>query len=136
MSYPRPTMAPRKRSFVKCSSFRGTGRLADHSGLDPISYLKSRPCRLNLQSDPTFAGLELRNRPIRPTIDMLETEPEQGPVLEQIPSVRTRPDPRNLGRTRFGASDCPDRIPTLPTTTTTTATIRTSFNPLPDLFTR
>jgi hypothetical protein len=49
---------------------------------DPISYLKkSAP---PTQSLVTFSGSELRNRRIRPTITMLETEPDLGPILEQL----------------------------------------------------
>jgi len=55
-----------------------------------------RPRRLNLSSDHTFAESELRNRPIRPMITMLETGPG---FIRTAFCVRTRPGTRNLGRT-------------------------------------
>src|SRR5271170_5223466 len=75
---------------------------------DPISIydileISDSPSTLSVRPDLYQVNLELR--PVRPTIDMLETKPNPGPALEQIPSVRTRPGPRNLGRTRVGESD-------------------------------
>jgi hypothetical protein len=77
-------------------------------GADPISIhhiLEISDCPSIQAVRPDIYRVNLELRPIRPTIDMLETEPDPGPVLEQIPSVRTRPGPRNLGRTRVGESD-------------------------------
>jgi hypothetical protein len=75
---------------------------------DPISIylileISDSPSTLSVRPDIYRINLALRL--VRPTIDMLETESDPGPVLEQIPSVRTRPDPRNLDRTRVGESD-------------------------------
>jgi hypothetical protein len=59
---------------------------------DPISIfhileISESPSTLSARPDIYQVNLELR--PVRPTIDMLETQPDPGPVLEQIPSVRT-----------------------------------------------
>jgi hypothetical protein len=75
---------------------------------DPISiyHILEISDRLStLSVRPNIYRINLELRPLRPTIDMLETKPDPGPVLEQIPAVRTRPGTRNLGRTRVGESD-------------------------------
>jgi hypothetical protein len=62
-------------------------------------------CPSTLSARPEIYRVNLELGRVRPTIDMLETEPDPSPVLEQIPSVRARLGPRNLGRTRVGESD-------------------------------
>jgi hypothetical protein len=57
---------------------------------DPISIfhileISDNPSTLSVRPDIYRVNLELR--PVRPTIEILETEPDPGLVIEQIPSV-------------------------------------------------